>query len=316
MSATENRLAVLFPGQGSQEKGMGRELAEASAEAAQLWTMAEKASGLPLREIYWEGDDAAMADTRSLQPAMTAVTLGLWFHLKSKLIPLVGFAGHSLGEYAALAASGMVEVPTVFELTSLRGRLMAEAAGGDGRMAAVLKLSLADIDDVVRQAAASTGKILLVANYNSPGQYAISGEAEAVEAAAALVKDKKGRAVPLAVSGAFHSPLMAEPAAELEKALRRAGLRAPSVAPVFHNVTGRPEPDAAKGLDLMCRQMTSQVRWIDTLAALWQAGARTFVELGPKGVLTKLLAANLKECGEPYTGVSVAKPADAAALEA
>jgi len=316
VSATQNNLAILFPGQGSQEKGMGRTLAETSKDAAELWHMAEKASGLALREIYWEGDEAAMADTRALQPAMTAVTLGLWFHLQSKLAPLVGFAGHSLGEYAALAASGMLAVPKVFELTSLRGRLMAEADGGDGKMAAVLKLSLEDIEAVVREAGAATGKVLLIANYNSPGQFVISGEAQAVEAAAALVKERKGRAVPLAVSGAFHSPLMAEPAAELEKALRRSGLRAPSVAPVYHNVTGAPEPDAAKALDLMCRQMTSQVRWITTIAALWQAGARTFVELGPKGVLTKLLNANLKNAAEPYTGLSVANPADAAALEA
>ena len=124
MSATRKPLAVLFPGQGSQEKGMGRALAEASAEAAELWRLAEKASGLPLREIYWEGDEAAMADTRALQPAMTAVTLGLWFHLQSKLSPVLGFAGHSLGEYAALTAAGMLSVPAVFELTSLRGRLM------------------------------------------------------------------------------------------------------------------------------------------------------------------------------------------------
>ena len=316
MSATPNHPAVLFPGQGSQEKGMGRALAELSSEAAELWLLAEKASGLPLREIYWDGDDSAMADTRALQPAMTAVTLGLWFHLKSKLSPAVGFAGHSLGEYAALAASGMLGIVDVFELTSLRGRLMAEAAGGDGKMAAVLKLSLEDIEDVVRCASEQSGKILLVANYNSPGQYVISGEAAAVEAAAGLVKERKGRAVMLAVSGAFHSPLMAEPAAELEKVLRKTGLRTPVAGPVYFNVTGGPESDPAKALPLMIRQMTSQVRWIDTVAALWRAGARTFVELGPKGVLTKLLAANLKDAAEPYAGVSVADPAAAAALEA
>ncbi len=315
MSATQNRLAVLFPGQGSQERNMGRALAEMSDDAAELWRMAEKASGLPLREIYWEGDETAMADTRALQPAMSAVTLGLWFHLKEKLSPVMGFAGHSLGEYAALAAAGMLEVPAVFELTSLRGRLMAET-GGDGAMAAVLRLSLADIEDVVRSAVEATGKILVVANYNSPGQYVISGEAAAVEAAGAAIKERKGRAVPLAVSGAFHSPLMAKPAAELEKVLRRIGLRAPAVAPVYCNVTGAPEPDPDKALGCITRQMTSQVRWIDTIAALWRDGARTFVELGPKGVLTKLLAANLKEAGEPHTGISIAAPADAAALEA
>ena len=125
-----------------------------------------------------------MADTRSLQPAMTAVSLGLWFHLKAKLTPIVGFAGHSLGEYAALAASGMLDIPAVFELISLRGRLMAEAAGGDGKMAAVLKLSLDDIEDVVREATQATSRVLLIANYNSPGQFVLSGDKAAIEAAA------------------------------------------------------------------------------------------------------------------------------------
>lgn len=317
MSASRNHLAVLFPGQGSQEQGMGRILAEQSAEAASLWSMAEKASGLPLREIYWEGDAAAMADTRALQPAMTAVTLGLWFHLKSKLAPAVmGFAGHSLGEYAALTAAGMLDVPAVFELTSLRGRLMAEAAGGDGKMAAVLKMSLDAIEEVVRAASEATGKILVIANYNSPGQYVISGEAEAVAAATDMAKERKGRAIPLAVSGAFHSPLMAEPAAELEKVLRKAGLKAPSVAPVYCNVTGAAEPDPAKALESMIRQMTSQVRWIETMNAMYRDGACTFVELGPKGVLTKLTTANLSDVAEPVTTVSVADPAAAAAVEA
>lgn len=316
MSARQNRLAVLFPGQGSQEKGMGRALAENSAAAAELWTLAEKASGLPLREIYWEGDETAMADTRALQPAMTAVTLGLWFAARPKLTGIVGFAGHSLGEYAALAASGMLEVEQTLALTSLRGRLMAEAPSAGGAMAAVLKLSLDAIEDVVRQAGESSGKLLVVANYNSPGQFVLSGEKAAIEAASALAKERKGRAVPLAVSGAFHSPLMAEPAAELEKALKKTGLRAPTVAPVYFNVTGAAETDADKALGLMCRQMTSQVRWIDTMANLHAAGARTFIELGPKGVLTKLASVNLKGVCDDCTVAGVADAAAVAALEA
>jgi len=317
VSASRNRLAVLFPGQGSQEQGMGRALAESSAEAAELWTLAEKASGLPLREIYWEGDAVAMADTRALQPAMTAVTLGLWFHCRAKLAPAVmGFAGHSLGEYAALVAAGMLDVPAVFELTGLRGRLMAESAGGDGKMAAVLKMPLDAIEDVVRAAREATGKVLVIANYNSPGQFVISGESGAVAAALDLVKERKGRAIPLAVSGAFHSPLMAAPAAELEKVLRKAGLRSPAAAPVYCNVTGEPEADPAKALDHMIRQMTSQVRWIETMGAMYRDGARVFVELGPKGVLTKLATANLSGASEPVTATAVGDPAAAAALEA
>lgn len=292
MSTETSTLAVLFPGQGSQEKGMGRDLAEAKSQAMELWTMAEKACGLPLREIYWDGDDAAMADTRALQPAMTAMTLSLWFEVRSKIAPL-GLAGHSLGEYAALTASGALSVPQALELVSLRGKLMAECGGTGGAMAAVLRMSLADIEAVVNKAAEQTGKVILVANYNSPGQYVISGDKEAVDKAAALCKEFKGRAMPLPVSGAFHSPLMAEAAAELSKALAKADMSDPKI-PVYMNASGQ----AAKGSDgvreMLGRQMTSSVRWIDTMSGLYQAGARTFLELGPKGVLTRLCKPNLE----------------------
>jgi [acyl-carrier-protein] S-malonyltransferase len=286
-SVTAHIHAVLFPGQGSQEKGMGRDLAEASSDAMQLWTLAEKSSGLPLREIYWDGDDAAMANTRNLQPAMTAVTLGHWFAMKGKLSPM-GMAGHSLGEYAALAASGALPVEQVMELTALRGKLMAEAGGTDGAMAAVLKVSLEGVEEIVSKAAAATGGVLLVANYNTPGQYVISGRKDAVDQACGLCKEAKGRAILLPVSGAFHSPMMAEAAAELVKRLGKAGWRAPSV-PVFANVTGAAESDPAKLKTLLERQMTSSVRWIDTMNAMYAAGGKSFVELGPKGVLAKMV---------------------------
>ena len=290
MNTAAHSLAVLFPGQGSQEKGMGRDLAEAKSQAMELWQLAEKRSGLPLREIYWHGEDAAQADTRNLQPAMTAVNLNLWLAVKDKLSPMA-MAGHSLGEYAALAASGALPIEAALELVSLRGRLMGEAGGG--AMAAILKVSLADVETMVARAHETTGAIILVANYNSPGQYVISGDKTAVDTACGLCREYKGRAVPLAVSGAFHSPIMAEAAAELTKALKKAAWRAPKM-PVYMNVSAQAVSDPGQLLDLACRQMTSGVRWIETMNNLYTAGARTFLEIGPKGVLSKLAKANLE----------------------
>ena len=188
--------AVLFPGQGSQEPGMGRDAAEASKEAMELWKKAEQISGLPLRAVYWESDDAAlMADTKHLQPALTVVNVTLWQALSGKLSPACA-AGHSLGEYSALAAAGAL-IESTLELVSLRGKLMADAdPDGKGGMAAILKLNREAVNEIAKAAAEATGEILIVANHNTPAQFVISGT-KAAEAALPLVKEKKGRAAPV-----------------------------------------------------------------------------------------------------------------------
>ena len=283
--------ALLFPGQGSQEPGMGRDLADADADAMDLWKKAERISGIALREIYWDGDESRMADTRNLQPALTVVNLSLWRKLSAKLAPLAA-AGHSLGEFSAMAAAGVLPVDVVLELVSLRGRLMSQAdPHGKGTMAAVVKLTLAQVEACVAEARDSSGETLVVANHNTPGQFVVSGTAAAMAVLQEKVKTAKGRAVPLSVSGAFHSPLMAEAAAEFAQAVDAVGKGSWSNArfPVYCNASPSAESDASALKNLMRKQMTSPVYWIDTVARLWDAGARLFVECGPKGVLGKMV---------------------------
>ena len=267
--------AVLFPGQGSQEPGMGRDVAEASKEAMELWKKAEQISGLPLRAVYWESDDAAlMADTKHLQPALTVVNVTLWQALSGKLSPACA-AGHSLGEYSALAAAGALSPESTLELVSLRGKLMADA-DPDGK------------GEIAKAAAEATGEILIVANHNTPAQFVISGTKAAVEAALPLVKEKKGRAVPLPVSGAFHSPLMDTAAQELAKALNKMTWSRPRF-PVYSNVTGKAVTDGESLRELATVQMISSVLWIDTIANQWHDGIRSWVEVGPKGTLSRMV---------------------------
>lgn len=290
--------AVLFPGQGSQESGMGRDLADSSREAMDLWKQAERVSGLELRSIYWEGDDAAMADTRALQPALTVVNLNLWRVLAGKISP-VATAGHSLGEYSSLAAAGVLPVSAVLELVSLRGRLMAEAdPEGKGAMAAMLKLSLADAESAVKEVADTTGEMIGIANYNTPGQYVASGTKAAIAALQETVKARKGRALPLPVSGAFHSPLMREAAAEMAKALEKTSW-SPAKFAVYPNVTGKGTTDMRELKSLLLDQMTSSVRWIDTISSQYADGVRRFVECGPKGVLSKMVKPILDALSAP-----------------
>ncbi len=281
--------AILFPGQGSQEPGMGRDIAEASKEAMELWKRAEQISGLPLRAIYWESEDAAlMADTRHLQPALTVVDVTLWQALSGKLSPACA-AGHSLGEYSALTAAGALAPEAAIELVSLRGKLMADAdPDGRGGMAAILKLDREAVSEIAKAAAEATGETLIVANHNTPAQFVISGTKAAVEAALPLVKEKKGRAVPLPVSGAFHSPLMESAAKELAKAVNKMTWSRPRF-PVYSNVTGKAVTDGESLRELAAIQMVSSVLWIDTITNQWHDGVRAWIEVGPKGALSRMV---------------------------
>ncbi|MBG0791022.1 MAG: ACP S-malonyltransferase [Desulfovibrionaceae bacterium] len=297
------KTGILFPGQGSQEKGMGWDVAERHPEALDLWKLAERESGLPLREIYWDGEPGDMADTRALQPALTVVNLSLWLAVKDRVAP-AATAGHSLGEFASLAASGALAPEDAVRAVALRGRLMAESGGAGHGMAAVVKLPQDKVEAIVDQAAKETDKELRIANYNTPAQFVISGEQEALDAAEAQVKEARGRAIRLAVSGAFHSPLIQEAADEFAAFLETLAWNAPAF-PVFHNATALPEPDPASVLAVMQRQMTSSVLWIQTMQALYASGVRRFIEVGPKGVLFKMLKANLGDAEEQWSGLNV-----------
>lgn len=293
---TENlsKTAVIFPGQGSQVKGMGRDAAEAFPEAMDLWKRAEKAAGVPLREVYWDGDDQDMARTRYLQPAMTAVALGLWVAGHGR-VRADCVAGHSLGEFAALAAGGVLAIHDVLELTALRGRLMEEAgAEQDGKMIAALRLARDEVQNIIDTVRGQDAGELRIANDNSPSQFVLSGTSDLVESAGILVRQRQGRVVPLAVSGAFHSFMMREPAQEFAKALAKKEWRQPAI-PVHFNVSARTEADPTRILDLMTQQMTSSVLWTQTVQAQWQDGVRTWLELGPKGVLSRLVGAILAD---------------------
>ncbi len=286
-------ISIVFPGQGSQEPGMGRDLAEHSTEAMDLWKKAEASSGLPLREIYWDGDESAMAATRNLQPALTVVNMNLWLHLAGRIAP-AGAAGHSLGEFSALFAARVLPADQLLELVCLRGRLMDEAANQDGRMAAVLKLTQEQVEGLVADAARAVGQEIRIANYNTPGQFVVSGHAQAVDHVCAAVKPLKGRAMALPVSNAFHSPFMAEAGTELAKYMDRMDWRDPKI-PVYLNVTSRPEPGAQALKDVMKRQMTSSVLWTQTIENQYADGMRSFVELGPKGALSRMISQILKD---------------------
>ena len=272
---------------------MGRDLAEHWSEAMDLWKKAERASGLPLREIYWDGDENAMAATRNLQPALAVVNINLWCFLAEKLNP-AAVAGHSLGEFAALFAARVLPLESVIELVCLRGRLMDEAVNQDGRMAAILKLDQTRVEELVATAASLTGQEIRIANYNTPAQFVISGHAQAVDHVCAGVKPLKGRALVLPVSNAFHSPYMREAGDELAKHMDRHDWRDPKI-PVYLNVTARPQADGQTLKETVKRQMTSSVYWTQTIENQYADGMRSFVELGPKGALSRMVSQTLKD---------------------
>lgn len=282
-----NDFALLFPGQGAQVPGMGREFADADPEIMDLWKQAEKISGLPLRELYWDGDDPAMVDTRNLQPGLTTANLSIWFFLSKRLTP-AATAGHSLGEYSALAASGALSFKDTIQAVSIRGQLMADAdPNGSGAMAAVLALPLPAVLEAAAEACELTQEMVIVANRNTPAQFVLSGAKSAVAQASELARQAGGKVIPLAVSGAFHSPLMEEAGKEMRKVLQKLDWRNPAF-PIYCNVSGQAVTDGLSLQEIMREQITSPVLWINTIENMKRSGLNSWLEAGPKTVVSKM----------------------------
>lgn len=287
-------VAILFPGQGSQKFGMGKRLSEKRSDIMDLWIKAEKISGVPLREIYWESNDNdLMADTRNLQPAITVVNLALWLYTKDYIKPNCA-AGHSLGEFSALAAAKVLSLDDVLQAVSLRGRLMAEAdPEGIGSMYAVLRLNAEQVETLCKDVSDNSGKMVRLANRNTPGQFAISGHKQALEEVVEKAQALGGKCIPLAVSGAFHTPLMAEASAEFSKYLSSIDFH-DAEFPVYCNINGEPLVEAEKLRSAIKKQMTSSVYWIETICNQYENGVRKWFEFGPQGILTRMMRQIIK----------------------
>lgn len=282
-----SNLAFIFPGQGSQSVGMGRDLAKHHPAAAKVLESADAALGFSLSQICFEGPEEALKDTANAQPAIVAASIAAYEAFRAAGGPQADMmAGHSLGEYSALIAAGAMNAATGIRLVRKRGELMAEAGRKrGGAMAAVLGLE----NEILKRICDDDSGTVGVANLNSPGQAVISGETDAVERVSAAAKEAGAkRVVSLPVSGAFHSPLVQEAADGMAGILAQAPMSAPGV-PVYANVTARPVEDGYALKDLLTEQIVSQVRWEETVRNMIADRARTFVELGPGKVLSGLV---------------------------
>ncbi len=294
------RLAFLYPGQGSQHSGMGAELLQ-DDEVAALCDRCSSAAGVDLRQLLTEAGDDELKLTQNAQPALTFMGLGLTLLLARAGHQPGAAAGHSVGEYGALAAAGAVEPAAVIKAVAERGRAMAEAApAGTGSMSAVLGL-----DPHAVEVALAGMNDAWPANYNTPSQTVIAGTTAGLEAATRRLQEAGAkRVVPLNVSAAFHTPLMAPAAERLRAALDRIEWRTPRLT-VMANLTGRPHQQGDRIPHVMEMQLRSPVRWAACVQALLDEGCDTFVEVGPRRALTGMM----KELAPGRKAVAVSTPA-------
>ena len=284
-------VAFTFPGQGSQTVGMGKALAEAYPEARAVFAEVDDALGAKLSAVMWEGPAETLTLTANAQPALMAVSLAAVRVLESKGVVVKSkvayVAGHSLGEYSALAAAGTLKLADAARLLRTRGRAMPEAVPvGAGAMAALIGLDYAAASEVAT--AAAEGEVCDVANDNGAGQVVVSGSRAAVERAVEIAKAKGAkRAILLPVSAPFHCALMAPAAKVMEEALRAVEMKAP-VVPLVANVVAGPISDPDEIRRRLIEQITSMVRWRESIAWLAGAGVGLFVEVGAGKVLSGL----------------------------
>jgi [acyl-carrier-protein] S-malonyltransferase len=310
--------AFIFPGQGSQAVGMGKALAESFAPARAVFEEVDSALSQPLSELMFEGPENELTLTANAQPALMAVSLAALRVLEAEcgldLARDAAFvAGHSLGEYSALAAAGALSVTETAKLLRIRGDAMQKAVPvGAGAMAALLGAELDQARDIANEAAAAASACCQVANDNGGGQVVVSGAKTAVEKAIDLAREKGiKRAVLLPVSAPFHCALMQPAADAMAAALARAAISAPCV-PVVANVTAAPVTDPETIRKLLVEQVTGAVRWRECVSFIAGAGVTKFVECGSG----KVLAGLLKRIAPGATAVSVGAPADLDAYRA
>src|SRR5712664_1459896 len=299
------KVAFLFPGQGSQHAGMGAELLT-DPDVSDLCDRCSSTADLDLRHLLTAADDDELRLTQNAQPALTFMGVALTMLLKRRGIEPAAAAGHSVGEYAALAAGGAVGAPQVIKAVVDRGRAMAEAVqAGTSSMAAVLGL-----DAQAVEVALAGMNDAWPANYNTPTQTVIAGTSAGLEVALRRLQEAGAkRVIPLNVSAAFHTPLMAPAAERLRAALDRIEWRSPRV-PVMANLTGRQHQGGDRIPHVMEMQLRSPVRWAACVAALIELGCDTFLEVGPKRALTGMM----RELAPGKTSLAVGTPAAVAEI--
>lgn len=283
------KIAVLFPGQGSQYLGMGQSFIEADSESGDLLRLAEDVCELPLATLINDGPMEELTRNAHLQPAITTTNLICWQALQRALtdISVSCFAGHSLGEYSALCAAGVLGVEDTLRLVAKRGSLMErEGVANPGGMRAVVGLRIEEIEEIL---AGYTGPgIVTAANHNTPEQIVISGDMEGLDAVTPLAEEKGARVIALNVSVANHSPLVAKAVPDFSDFMSGIEFRTPKT-PVYFNVSAQTTQDSAKIKDMMGRQIASRVRWCEIITAMIEDGVDTFIEVGPKTVLKGMM---------------------------
>ncbi|MDB5739215.1 MAG: fabD [Alphaproteobacteria bacterium] len=302
--------AFLFPGQGSQAVGMGKSLADAFAPAREVFQEVDDALSQKLSKMMWEGPESDLVLTENAQPAIMAASIAVVRILEKEMGLDVAkharlVAGHSLGEYSALCAAGAFTLADTARLLKTRGQAMQSAVPvGEGGMIALIGAEIEQAEDVAKEASAAGG-ICVVANDNAPGQVVISGSADAIARAPDIAKAKGiKRAMPLAVSAPFHSPLMQPAADRMAEVLAAVAIR-PLAVPVLANVTAAEAGDPESVRRLLVEQVTGRVRWRESILALKSLGVETTVEFGGK-VLTGMV----KRIDPSLQMISLETPAD------